>query len=142
MTNKNPYDINSNISPSILIVEDELLIAKGIQRCLQAHNYPDTHIAITAEKALGKIPDIRPDLILMDIMLKGNMNGIETAKEILSSYDIPIIYLTSYSDRETLEMAKQTKPYGYILKPFEEKELINSIEIAIFKHQLEKKTGD
>lgn len=128
------------MSPSILIVEDELLIAKGIQRCLRMHNYPDTHIAITGEKALDKISDIHPDLVLMDIMLKGNMDGIQTAKEIRSLYDIPIIYLTSYSDKETLERAKQTEPYGYILKPFEEKELVSSIEIAIYKHQLERRT--
>jgi PAS domain S-box-containing protein len=129
----------SKISPRILIVEDELLIAKGIQRCLRTYNYPDTHIALNGEKALDRVSDIQPNIILMDIMLKGDMDGIQTAKEIRSQYDIPVIYLTSYSDKTTIERAKQTEPYGYILKPFDEKELISSIEIAIHKHQIERR---
>ena len=132
-------NLQSKISPRILIVEDELLIAKGIQRCLRTYNYSDTHIALNGEKAIDKVADIHPNIILMDIMLKEGIDGIQTAKEIRSRYDIPVIYLTSYSDKETLERAKQTEPYGYILKPFGEKELVSCIEIALYKHKMEKR---
>ena len=139
MTDIRPDVLQSKISPRILIVEDELLIAKGIQRCLRTYNYSDTHIELNGEKAFDKVHDINPNLILMDIMLKGDMDGIETAQKIRSIFDVPIIYLTSYSDKQTMERAKQTEPYGYILKPFEDNELICSIERAICKHQMEKK---
>jgi two-component system, response regulator PdtaR len=101
----------------------------------------DTHIALNGEKALDRISDINPNIILMDIMLKSGIDGIQTTKEIRTRYDIPIIYLTSYSDKTTMERAKQTEPYGYILKPFEEKELVSNIETALYRYRREKTTG-
>jgi signal transduction histidine kinase len=92
----------------------------------------------TGEEAFIKAFEQKPDLILMDIMLDGRMNGIETAEEIKKDMDVPIVFLTAYADNNTLQSAKLTEPYGYILKPFEDKSLQSAIEIALYKHKMEK----
>ncbi len=123
---------------TILIVEDERLIANDIKDRLKKPGYRNTHIASSAEEALGIIPSISPDLVIMDIGLKRGMDGVETAQEIRTQYDLPIIYVTSYTDPETLERAKSTDPHGYITKPFDDVELCTAVDVALYKHSFEK----
>ncbi len=127
----------------ILIVEDENIVAKDIANRLEAFGYRITAIANSGEEAIRKAMGSPPDLILMDIRLKGRIDGIEAAKEIrtrLNIPDIPVVYLTAYADDSTIERAKDTEPSGYLLKPFGEKELFATIEMALYKHRsLEKK---
>ncbi|MFN6513100.1 MAG: response regulator [Nostoc sp. CreGUA01] len=122
----------------ILVVEDEAIVAKDLQYRLNKFGYTVPAIASSGEEAINKAVEITPDLVLMDIKLKGKMDGIEAAQEISRQLDIPIIYLTAYADDTTLERAKITEPFGYLLKPFKEKELKTNIEITLIKHGLEK----
>ncbi|MBA4417321.1 MAG: histidine kinase [Syntrophus sp. (in: bacteria)] len=122
----------------ILIVEDEAIVAESIARMLKISGYTCS-IASCAEEAIDKARAENPDLILMDILLSGKEDGITTAEEIHSRSLIPIVYLTALSDEATLERAKLTGPYGYIIKPFNARELIHTIEIALYKHSMEKK---
>jgi PAS domain S-box-containing protein len=122
----------------ILVVEDEIITARDIKECLQDNGYVVPAIASSGEEAIIKVEEENPDLVLMDIMLKGKMDGIETAQQILSISNIPVVYLTAYSDKKILERAKITEPFGYILKPINERELHISIEIALYKHKMEK----
>ena len=124
---------------NIQIVEDESIIAKDMQMTLQQLGYAVTAVVSSGELAVEKAGENRPDLVLMDIVLQGEMDGIEAAGQIRSQFDIPVIYLTAYSDEKTLERAKITEAFGYILKPFEERELHTAIEMAIYKHKMEKK---
>lgn len=124
---------------NILIVEDEGITAMDIKNRLENLGYNVPAIVSSGEDAVKKAKEVMPDLILMDIMLKGDMDGIEAAENIRSSLDIPILYLTAYSDDNTLKRAKITEPYGYILKPFSERELLVSIETALYKHKMEMK---
>lgn len=123
----------------ILVVEDESIIAEDLKNSLVNLGYTVPSIESTGENAIKKAEEIKPDLVLMDIVLCGDMDGIEAAKEIHSRFDIPVLYLSSYSDEEILERAKVTEPYGYIIKPFNERELHINIEIAIYKHRIEQK---
>ncbi|MCK5198722.1 MAG: response regulator, partial [Spirochaetales bacterium] len=107
----------------ILIVEDERIIALDLQRRLMRFGYHDPVITTNGLDALKAIDSNRPDIILMDIMLSSDFDGIETATIINEKYNIPLIFLTAYSDEKTVERAKKAEPYGYILKPFKEKEL-------------------
>ena len=119
----------------VLIVEDESIVAKDIQNSLKKMGYIVTAVVSSGEKGIDEIEQSRPDLILMDIMLKGDMTGIEAANVIRERFDIPFIFLTAYADDNTLNKAKISEPYGYILKPFKEKELQTTIEMAIYKHE-------
>jgi CheY-like chemotaxis protein len=120
----------------ILVVEDENIVALEIKKRLQHLGYTVAGVAATGEDAVRKAEGILPDLVLMDIMLKGEIDGIDAASEIRRRLNIPVIYLTAYSDGETLERAKLTEPYGYILKPFEEDDLRTTIEIALYRHKM------
>ncbi|MCI0497902.1 MAG: PAS domain S-box protein [Thermoplasmata archaeon] len=122
----------------VLIVEDESIVAMDIQTTLESLGYEVVGTASTGERAIVLAEEKRPDLILMDIVLKGDMDGVEAAQQVHSILDIPIVYLTAYSDDRTLQRAKLTEPFGYILKPFEERELHTNIEMALHKHRLEK----
>lgn len=124
---------------SILVVEDESLVAKDIQSRLKRFGYTVPDIASSGEKAIKKATEFCPDLVLMDIQLKGKMDGVEAAQQIHVSFNIPIIYITANADESTLERAKRTSPFGYILKPFKEKELKTIIEITLSKHRMERK---
>jgi PAS domain S-box-containing protein len=126
-------------SAKIMVVEDEGIIAQDIKNCLENLGYSVPEVVFTGREAIEKAGIIRPDLILMDIVLKGEIDGIETAAEIKSRYSIPIVYLTAYEDDKTLKRAKLTEPLGYILKPFEERYLRSSIEMALYKHKMESK---
>lgn len=120
----------------ILIVEDESIIARDIQDCLENLGYSVPATASTGLEAITKATALRPDLILMDIRLKGDMDGIQAAERIWNSLKIPIIYATGFSDRDTLERAKLTRPFGYILKPIEERELYAAIETALHQYRV------
>ncbi|TQD27634.1 response regulator [Methanolobus vulcani] len=122
----------------IMIVEDEKIVALDIKDSLEHFGYSVPYMADSGEDAIKFIDQCRPDLILMDIVLKGKMDGIETAGTIHKNYGIPVIYLTAYSDEKTLQRAKLTEPFGHILKPFDERELRTNIEIALYKREKEK----
>ena len=126
---------------NIMVVEDESIVSKDIQVSLKNLGYGICGSSSSGEDAVEKAKESKPDLILMDIMLKGKLNGIETAHIIKESMDVPIIYITAYADESTLNKAKITEPYGYIIKPFEEIDLQTSIEMALYKHgkELEQK---
>jgi DNA-binding LytR/AlgR family response regulator len=122
---------------NILVVEDESIVSKDIQQSLKKLGYNVVGAASTGEAAIRLAEEKQPDLILMDIMLKGAMSGIDTATAIKEKLNIPVIYLTAYADESTLNKAKITEPFGYILKPFKEIDLHTSIEMALFKHKKE-----
>ncbi|MEW6469238.1 MAG: response regulator [Bacteroidota bacterium] len=119
---------------NILITEDESIVAKDIQHSLKKLGYNVIGICSTGEDAIATVEEKRPDLILMDIMLKGEMSGIDAADQIRARFNIPVIFLTAYADESTLSKAKVTEPYGYIIKPFKEIDLHTSIEMALYKH--------
>jgi PAS domain S-box-containing protein len=123
----------------ILVVEDEGIVALEIQNRLTNMGYQVVALASTGETALQKAGALRPDLILMDIRLKGEMDGITAAEQIRAHFDLPLIFLTAYADTDTLQRAKVTEPYNYVLKPFEERELHIAIEMALYKHQMERR---
>ncbi len=122
----------------ILVVEDEHIVAMGIKKMLKNLGYTVTGVASSGKDAISKAESTFPDVVLMDIMLKGDMDGVEAAKEIRERFDVPVVYLTAYSDNKILERAKKTEPFGYIVKPFDEKDLHSSIEVALHKHRKEK----
>ncbi|MFM1874356.1 MAG: hypothetical protein RL266_93 [Bacteroidota bacterium] len=119
---------------SVLVVEDESIVAKDIQNSLKKLGYAVPSVENSGEDAITAAGLHRPDLILMDIMLKGDISGIEAAEQIKNRYQIPVIFLTAYADESTLSKAKVTEPYGYIIKPFKEIDLHTSIEMALYKH--------
>jgi signal transduction histidine kinase len=121
----------------LLIVEDEHLVALDLQRRLQRMGH-DTSVAYTGEEAVEQTATRSFDLILMDIKLSGHIDGIEAARTIRNAFDIPIVYVTAYADNRTIERARYTDPYGYIVKPFQERELKATIEMALQRHSTEK----
>ena len=122
----------------ILIVEDEKIISLDLQRRLEKFEYNVVGLCTTGTEAVEKTGELLPDIILMDIMLAGDVDGIDAAKLIKDQYQIPVIFLTAYADEKTLERAKMAEPFGYILKPFKEKELYTTIDIALYKHKVDK----
>ena len=123
----------------ILIVEDEHIVAMELKSRLNDLGYSVCGAVATGEEAISKSIEIVPDLILMDINIKGGFDGVEAAKRIKKLHEIPIIFLTAFTDDKTLERAKVVEPYGYIVKPFEERELHTTIEIAVHKYKMERK---
>ena len=121
----------------ILIVEDELLIAENLAMKLEKFKYNVTDIVSSGKAAIKKVNSQNPSLILMDIAIKGDMDGVQTAEAIRLTHDIPIIFLTAYADDKTLERASKTGCYGYILKPFKDRELHAAIKVALNKHKEE-----
>ena len=121
----------------IMIVEDESLIAEDIRMSLINNGYIVPSVVSMGETAIEKVNSDKPDLILMDIMLAGKMDGIETAGAIRSKFNIPVVYLTAYSDEKILGRAKITEPFGYIIKPFKDRDLYITIEMALYKHRME-----
>jgi PAS domain S-box-containing protein len=125
--------------PRVLVVEDEAIVAEHICDRLQVLGYETLATAASGEKAVQAAVEMRPDLVLMDIRLKGEMDGVEAAAEIAAQCDIPVVYLTAYGDEALLQRAKITEPFGYVVKPFEDPELRVNIEIALYKHEQERK---
>ncbi|MGB0385461.1 MAG: PAS domain S-box protein [Ardenticatenaceae bacterium] len=121
----------------IIVVEDEVIIAMEIEERLASLGYDVLATLSSGEEAIVKVAQMQPDLVLMDIMLRGEINGMTAASHIRARFDIPIVYLTAYGDENTLRQAKVTEPFGYILKPFEERDLKVAIEIALYKHRME-----
>lgn len=124
---------NNNVN--VYIVEDESIVAKDIQNSLKKLGYNVLGISNNGADAIKNIVDLEPNIVLMDIMIKGNMTGIDVAEIIKKEYNIPVIFLTAYADESTLAKAKITEPYGYILKPFKEIDLHSTIEMALYKHK-------
>ncbi|SPP99731.1 Multi-sensor hybrid histidine kinase [Candidatus Sulfobium mesophilum] len=122
----------------ILVVEDEAIIARDLQKRLHSQGYIVTSAVSTGEDAILKAKTDAPDLVLMDIVLLGEIDGIEAAGRIRALSDIPVVYVTAYADEKILERAKITEPYGYILKPFDDRELRSVIEMALYKSSTEK----
>jgi len=123
---------------NVLVVEDESIVSKDIQHSLKKLGYNVAGSASTGEKAIELALEIKPDVVLMDIMLKGDLTGIDAASKIREELNIPVVYLTAYADEATLSKAKISEPYGYIIKPFKEIDIHTSIEMAIYKHAKEK----
>ncbi len=121
----------------ILIVEDEALVARDLGDRLEALGYQPAGLAASGEQALALARQSRPDLVLMDIHLQGGMDGIAVALDLRRQFRIPAVFLTAYSEDSTLERAKQAEPYGYLLKPFEDRELRAALEIALHRHTLD-----
>lgn len=118
---------------SVLVVEDETIIAVNICNTLQQYGY-DTQYTTSGESAIAMVQEKKPDVILMDIMLGAGLDGIETAISIRKEFDIPVIFLTAFSDESTVSRAQVTEPFGYLIKPFHARELYIAIELAIYKH--------
>lgn len=121
----------------LLIVEDERLVAMSLRRQLCALGYQVVHSVSTGEAAIAAVQRLQPDLVLMDIRLEGVLDGIQAAAEIRKLRNLPIVYLTAFSNADVLDRAKVTEPFGYILKPFDERELHVVIETALYKHRME-----
>jgi two-component system, response regulator PdtaR len=124
-------------SPSILVVEDEAVIALDLRFRLERAGYEVCAIATTKDEAVQLTRTRQPTLVLMDIRLEGGSSGIDAAHEIRLNHQTPVIFLTAYADEGTIEKAKLTRPYGYIMKPFKDQELRAAIEIAIYRYQTE-----
>ncbi|RXK00239.1 signal transduction protein [Arcobacter sp. CECT 8986] len=124
--------VKENIS--ILIVEDETVLAIGMEYSLQNMGYNISGIESSAQNAINHVRQNRPDIIIMDINLKGDVSGTTAAKQIWQYYKVPIIFLTSYSDEKTIKKAIECEPYGYLLKPCKDDELNIAIQVAIYKH--------
>lgn len=123
----------------ILVVEDEVIVAEDIGFRLKKLGYIVTATVASGEEAIEKIAENRPDLVLMDIVLKGDMDGVTAAEKIRNRVDIPTVFLTAYADDQTLQRAKLTNPFGYIIKPFQQNDLRVAIEIALHRHEIETK---
>ncbi len=123
----------------VLVVEDEIIVADDLRKRLTRMGYNVPVAVSSGKEAIEKANENLPDLVLMDIVLRGDMDGIEAAEKIHSSLDIPVVYLTAYADEKTLQRARITEPYGYIIKPFKERELQINLEIALYKYDMEKR---
>lgn len=122
------------VEAKIMLVEDEVLFAKDLQDLLVSWGYTVPALVSTGEEAIEKAGEMKPDLVLMDIVLKGGMDGIDAADLIRTRFKIPVVYLTAYADDETVQRAKITEPYGYVLKPLEERDLHVTLEIALYMY--------
>ncbi|MFT7267888.1 MAG: two-component system response regulator LytT [Roseivirga sp.] len=135
-------ETNYEISPRILIVEDEPFIAENLQEMLELFGYGNTEIANSANQAIKSIKTSRPDLVLLDVKIKGDQDGIELGGIIHDQYKLPFVYITSYSDKETVNRAKHTQPLGFIVKPFTKDDVYAAIEVALFnKNRMEVNSG-
>lgn len=123
------------VNESVLVVEDEGIVTMHIENILKSLGYTVSGTVSSGEEAIEKVKNFRTDL--MDIVLKGKMDGIEAADHIRNNFDVPVIFLTAYGNESTLHRAKITEPYGYLLKPFKERELHIAIEIALYKYGIE-----
>jgi PAS domain S-box-containing protein len=129
---------NTQPAARLLIVEDQNIIAWDLKTRLENLGYQVTAIAASGEQALQQVQDTSPDLVLMDIILKGALDGIESAARIRANFEVPIVYVTAHSDEVTLQRASATEPHGYILKPFDDSDLRAAIELALVRHNLER----
>jgi len=129
-----------NMSLRILIVEDEPIISDDIEFTLLSQHYDIAGKAYSSTQALDMLMNRYPDLVLLDISIKGDKDGIDIAGIIREKYHIPFIFLTSYSDKVTLDRAKPTLPYGYVVKPFKDRDLLTTIEMGMYRYSTENNT--
>lgn len=127
-----------SVKPRILVVEDESIVAKDLQLSLESLGYNVVGRAASEREAIKMIEQFHPELVLLDIHLKGKVDGIVIGGKIRENFGIPFIFLTAYAGKLTLDRAKATEPAGYIIKPFDERELQAAIEMALYKHQKHK----
>ncbi|MHC9544236.1 MAG: response regulator [Vulcanimicrobiota bacterium] len=125
------------MKPRIMIVEDESIVAHDIQRTLQLYGYDIFSIESSGESALKRFESEHPDLVLMDIVLKGQIDGVEAARQIHLLYGVPVIFITSQAEDTMIEQAKKTEPFGYIIKPFQDRELKTIVEMSLYKARME-----
>lgn len=125
--------------PSILVVEDERVVAMDISESLRVMGYDSVRTAHSAEECLNRAAEAPPDLVLMDIRIDGDIDGVQTAKVLRETYDPAVVFLTAYADRDTVARAKHVEPHGYLLKPSKTAELRSTVEIALFKHSTERR---
>ncbi|HID74348.1 MAG TPA: response regulator, partial [Thermoplasmata archaeon] len=123
----------------VMIVEDERIVAEDIRRTLLGLGYEVNGVAATGDRALEMVDAARPDLVLMDIRLKGGMDGLTAAEEIRHRHGVPVVFLTAYADDDTIRRAKASGPYGYVIKPFEARELHSTIQMALHHHEMDRK---
>jgi DNA-binding NarL/FixJ family response regulator len=123
----------------ILVADDEVIIATQIEECLTSNNYQVVGIATSGEEAFEMAMELKPDLMLMDIVMPGKLDGISSASKINKALNIPVIFLTAYADEEMIERAKPIGPYAYVLKPLQERQLLAAIEIALHKNIMQQK---
>jgi len=128
----------ANQTARILVVEDEVIVSADLQDQLIKLGYQVAGAAVAGEEAIAKAHQLTPDLVLMDIMLKGEMDGIEAAKQIRDSLRVPVIFLTANSNDSVLERAKVSEPFGYLLKPFDHRSLKSNIEMALYKGRMDR----
>jgi DNA-binding NarL/FixJ family response regulator len=126
------------MSKKILIIEDEAIIAEEIKITLEGLGHKVLGIIMNGDKAISLLPSIDADLVLLDIQIRGSVSGIDLAHLIRKTHQIPFVFLTAFSDGETLAKVKETLPYGYIVKPFDETDLKVAIELALYKFSMEK----
>ncbi len=122
----------------ILIVEDERIVAEDLKLMLERLGYRVVGSASSGEEAMNKVEATKPQLVLMDIRIQGSLDGVDVAEQVVAQFGIPVIYLTAYADETTVERAKGTLPAGYILKPFEERSLKTAIELALYRHEMDR----
>lgn len=127
--------------PKILISEDEIIIAEDLAACLEEMGYQTCAID-SGENTLDMIRKMQPDLVLLDVNLKGDSDGIEIGSRIREEFDIPFIFVTAYADKATLDRAKKTEPDGFLAKPFDEKNLRSAIELALYKRDSSHKPAE
>jgi CheY-like chemotaxis protein len=127
---------------TILIVEDEKVVAKAVQETLNRLGYDVKGIATSGEEAVRKVAEVKPDLVLMDIVLSGVLDGIQAAEQITKSQDVAIVYMTALSDTKTLQRVKQASPFGYVHKPVQDRELHTAIEVALSRQAMERKVRE
>ncbi|MEE8541071.1 MAG: response regulator [Desulfobacterales bacterium] len=125
-------------SSKVLIVEDNRIVAEDLQTSLEKLGFYVAGIVCDGPETLSSVKEKLPDLVLMDIVLRGEMDGIATAEQIKSQFNVPVVYLTAHSEEVVFERAKSTDPFGYLLKPFSERELDIAVQMALYKHKLEK----
>ena len=123
---------------SVMIVEDERIVAEELKRTLETMGYAVTGVASSSERAIALAVERSPDLVLMDIRIEGRQDGIDTANALRRRLQVPVIYLTAFADLDTIQRARKTEPYGYLVKPFSNQQLQGAIEMAVYKHEMER----
>src|SRR3984893_17464889 len=118
----------------ILVVEDDRVVARDIAQQMSRAGHTVVGITARGEDALPLAADTVPDLILMDVRLEGELDGIDTARLLRENFNLPVVFLTAYADEETVRRATVTEPFGYVLKPFDDMQLRTVVEMALYKH--------
>ena len=130
--------VDAGVAARILVAEDDVIVGQDIEESLRGLGYEVAGLVRTGEEAVQAARELAPDLVLMDIRMPGLIDGVEAADRILEHMEVPVVYLTAYSDDSTVTRAKETGPFGYLVKPFDDRELKTSIELAIYRHHTDR----